>query len=144
MKRIIKYITLLCVGGAIYLGIETLYRGETHISMFLVGGLCFVAVGLINNIISWDMPFFVQMLIGMLIITGIEFVSGCILNLWLKLDVWSYANMPLNILGQICIPFMGIWFLLSAPAIIVDDYMRYWLFNEAKPHYTLFLWRKSQ
>lgn len=138
----IKYAILLCVGGLIYCGIELLFRGHTHPTMFFVGGLCFVCVGLINNIISWKMPMIIQMLIGAVIITTIEFVSGCIINLWWGLDVWSYADMPYNLLGQICLPFAGLWFLLALPAIVLDDYLRYWLFSEEQPVYnTLLRWR---
>lgn len=140
--RAVKYLILLCVGGLLYCGIELLFRGHTHPTMFFVGGLCFVCVGLINNIISWKMPMIIQMLIGAVIITTIEFVSGCIINLWWGLDVWSYADMPYNLLGQICLPFAGLWFLLALPAIVLDDYLRYWLFSEEQPvYYPLLRWR---
>lgn len=79
-----------------------------------------------------------QMLICSIIITAVEFTSGLILNVWLGLGIWDYSNMPFNILGQICLPFTLLWYVLSAPAIILDDYLRYWIFGEEKPHY---IWR---
>lgn len=47
-------------------------------------------------------------------------------------------SMPLNVLGQICLPFTLIWCILSLVAIILDDYIRFWFFNEEKPNYKLF------
>ena len=31
------------------------------------------------------------------------------------LDVWDYATQPLNLMGQVCIGFSALWFLLSVP-----------------------------
>ena len=31
-------------------------------------------------------------------------------------NVWDYSDMPLNLYGQICLPFTGLWFLLCIPA----------------------------
>lgn len=78
-----------------------------------------------------------QMLIGASIITILEFVTGIIVNIILEWNVWSYEGVPLNVLGQICLPFSIIWFFLSFFAIVLDDYLRYWLFKEEKPHYEL-------
>ncbi len=96
-----------------------------------------MAVGLINEVLSWETPFVIQCLIGGAIITAVEFITGCIINLWLKWDVWDYSNLPFNILGQICLPFFFIWVFLSAPAILFDDCIRYKL-GEEKPRYKLF------
>jgi len=49
-----------------------------------------------------------------------------------------YSALPFNILGQVCLPFMVIWFFLSLAAILLDDYMRYFIWNEEKPRYKLF------
>lgn len=49
----------------------------------------------------------------MVLITVIEFIIGIVFNIILKENVWDYSNMPLNIMGQICVPFSAIWFLLS-------------------------------
>ena len=94
-------------------------------------------LGLINEKYTWDVPLPIQMIIGTFIITLLEFITGCILNLWLGLDVWSYSDMPLNIMGQICLPYMILWFLLSPVCIITDDYIRYLFFDEEKPKYKL-------
>lgn len=100
--------------------------------------LCFILCGLLNEVMSWDTKMWTQMLICTVLITVVEFLSGIILNIWLGLGIWDYSNMPLNILGQICVPFSLLWYFLSAAAIILDDYLRYWFFGEEKPHY---IWR---
>ena len=75
------------------------------------------------------------MLIGACIVTFMEFISGYIINIKLGWQVWDYSNLPFNIMGQICLPFSIIWFFISLVAIVVDDYLRYWLFKEERPHY---------
>ena len=70
-------------------------------------------------------------------ITGVEFIFGCIFNISLGMNVWNYDNMPFNLFGQICLPFAFAWVALSAIAIVLDDYLRYWIFGEEKPHYKL-------
>lgn len=132
MKRFILFV----VGGAIYIVIEILWRGYTHWAMFLVGGLCFLLVGEINEVIPWEMAFWKQMLIGGAIVTIVELLSGIILNLVLGWHVWDYSNMPFNFLGQICLPFTLAWIGLSAVAIVLDDFLRYLWFDEEYPHYT--------
>lgn len=86
-------------GGASYFVIETLWRGYSHWLMFIIGGLSFVLIGLINEIFSWDIPIEIQSTIGGLIITGIEFITGLIANLYFHMGIWDYSTMPLNVMG---------------------------------------------
>lgn len=136
-KLAFKYLVLLLIGGMIYVLIELLFRGRSHFTMFILGGVCFVSVGLINEVLPWNTPFQLQMLLGGSMITVLEFISGCILNLYFGLGIWDYSDQPGNILGQICPLFSLLWVFLSGLAIVLDDYLRYRLFNEEKPHYTL-------
>ena len=99
----IKEAILAIIGGITYVIIELIWRGHSHISMF--------------------------------ILTACEFITGVIVNIWLGLGVWDYSTLPFNILGQICLPFSLLWIIISCLAIILDDYLRYWIFNEEKPHY---------
>ena len=138
MRQLVKYAVLMAIGGAIYYGIEILARGFSHWTMFLVGGLCFVIVGLINEITP-TMPFVHQMLLSAACITIIEFISGCVLNLYLGLNIWDYTDEFANVLGQICLKHTIYWFLLSAVAILLDDRIRYEFFGEEIPHYKLFV-----
>ncbi|MBS6876084.1 MAG: hypothetical protein KH214_03140 [Ruminococcus sp.] len=141
LKKLYKTMYLWAIGGLLYCLFELFFRGHTHWTMFAVGGFCFVMCGLLNEHIGWDMPFPLQMLIGCLIITGTELIAGIVLNMWLGLNIWDYSNMPLNLWGQICLPFSCLWFFLSGVAIVLDDELRYNMFGEEKPHY--YFWRKK-
>lgn len=135
MKAAFKCAVLGYIGGTVYCMIEIGFRGRTHWSMWIVGGLCFLLCGSVNEYFPWNMPLPEQMAICAAAITCIEFCSGVILNICLGLRVWDYSNIPMNLLGQICIPFTAAWFVLSGAAIVLDDYLRYWLFGEEKPRY---------
>ena len=135
MKRYHKEIVLWLIGGLLYRGIELTWRGNSHWTMLILGGLCFILLGRINEAIPWDMPLWQQMLIGTAIITGLEFITGHIVNLWFGWNVWDYSNVPFNVLGQICLPYILLWDPISLAGIILDDCLRYWLFKEEKPHY---------
>lgn len=134
-NNFIKYILLFFVGGYAYCGIEILSRGYSHISMLIAGGVCFILIGLLNENSPYRMSFVSQMVVSSVIITGVEFVTGLIVNVWLGLNVWDYSNLPYNVLGQICLLYVFIWFFLSPLAIISDDYLRYLLMGEKKPRY---------
>lgn len=136
MKYFLKYLVLLLIGGSIYCMIEVLARGFSHWTMFLVGSMCFILIGIINEITT-KMPLIRQMFLSAIIITVIEFVSGCILNLCLGWNIWDYSDEFGNILGQICVKHSIYWFLLSSIGIVLDDCIRYFLFGEEKPKYTI-------
>ena len=138
LKIITKYLFLGVIGSIIYMSLEILWRDYTHWTMGVLGGICFICLGLINEILSWETPLALQMLIGSTIITILEFITGCIVNLWLGWNVWDYSGLPLNLLGQICLPFSILWYFVSAIGIVVDDYIRYIYFDEERPRYKLF------
>lgn len=138
MRRIIKAIALWGIGGSLYIIIELLWRGYSHISMFILGGICFLYAGYQNEYTAWDRSLWQQVLKVDVFILCAEFIAGCVINLWLGMDVWDYSNVPCNLLGQVCLPYAILWLPLSLLAIVFDDYIRYWFFGEEKPHYKLF------
>ena len=105
LKSLKKYLFLLYFGGATYVTIELFGRGFSHWSMFFLGALCFLSYGLINEVIPWGMPLWLQMLIGAVITTILEFIVGYIVNIKLGWNVWDYAELPFNFKGQICPQF---------------------------------------
>ena len=113
-----------------------MWRGYSHITMFALGALCFVALGTINEEIPWELGMLWQMLIGAAVITILEFFTGVIVNITFGLGVWSYSELPLNFMGQISLYYSLAWVFLAGVGIVLDDYLRYWLFGEEKPHYT--------
>ena len=137
MKQILKQIFLYIIGGLIYLLIEILFRGHTHWTMFIVGGLCFTLIGLLNECPNPRLSLTCQGILGSVIITTIEFISGIIINIILKWNVWDYSNQPLNLLGQICLPFSLAWIFLAIIAVFVDDILRYIIFKEEIPKYKI-------
>lgn len=138
MKTSLKHIALFVTGGLIYNVLELLWRGWSHWTMFFLGGFCFIALGLINEIMPWTMSLWKQVAIGVCIIIILEFLTGCIVNLWLGWKIWDYSNLPGNILGQICPQYIILWTPVALAGIILDDWLRYWWWNEEKPHYYLF------
>ena len=134
-SKIKKYEILFFVGATIYVIIEKLYRGYSHWTMFLLGGICFIALGLINEVMPWDMPLLLQMFVGGVIITVLEFITGCVVNLWLGWNVWDYSELPFNLWGQISLFSSIVWVGLSLVAIVLDDYIRWKFFDEEKPRY---------
>lgn len=137
MNQAFKYAFLWFVGGIIYIGMEMAFRGRSHWTMFVLGGICFVILGLINQVIPWEMPLYQQVLIGDLIVTALEFITGCVANIWLCWGIWDYGHLPGNIMGQICPLFCLIWLPVCLAGIVLDDWLRYWLFGEERPHYKL-------
>ena len=139
IKKLGKAIILFLIFGLIYFIIETIWKGHlTHWSMFIVAGFAGVLIGGINEYIPWNMPFWQQCFIGMIIATIFEGCSGLILNVWLKLHIWDYSNSFLPFFyQQCCVPFCIAWLVLSGLCIIIDDYIRYKFFGEEKPHYIL-------
>ena len=136
---LLKMIILYAIGGIVYMLVEMLWRGYTHWSMGIVGGICFVLMGQINEFLSFDMYIEIQAIISAGIITIIEFIAGVILNLILKWDIWDYSMMPFNIMGQVCLLFTFLWMLLSIIGIYLDDFIRWVFFKEEKPHYKSWL-----
>lgn len=137
MKRVFKDLILFVIFGAIYFGLECIWKGAaTHWTMFVVGGLMGVLIGGINEKIGWDMPVFQQCTIGMGVAIFCEAAVGIVLNILLGLDVWHYTKMAF-FWNQCSLPFCVIWFVLGSICIFLDDWLRWKLFGEEKPHYKL-------
>ena len=119
----LKEFIIFIIFGLMYVTIELLYRGHTHYSMFIVGGICGVLIGLINDNTP-DMPLLPQCVLGAVIITIIELLTGLFLNVYLGLNVWDYSNQPFNFMGQICPQFCIIWCILSILVIRIDDWLK--------------------
>lgn len=106
---------LFFIGGGLYNLIEILWRGYTHWSMFLLGGLCFLLIGGIHTRLQ-KCSLFWRCTLCALTITAMEFLCGCLVNRVLHLGVWDYSAFPLNLLGQVCLLYTVLWGLLSVIA----------------------------
>lgn len=116
------------------MGVELIWRGWSHSSMFIMGGLCFLLIGLLNAQFP-TMPILLQMLLGTGIIVAAELYGGLVMNQWLGWAVWDYSPLPYNFRGQICLSFALLWFPVSGVAILADDWLRKRLFGDAIPVY---------
>lgn len=120
--RFRRFFILFGIGGLAYNLIEILWRGYSHWSMFLVGGSCFQLIGRIGKRLR-ERPAFVKGGACALAVTAVEYVSGCLFNLRLKLNVWDYSHLFGNLHGQICLLYSVLWGLLSLPAMSVYSYL---------------------
>lgn len=136
-KRLVKWLVLFCIGGILYLLIETAARGHSHWTMGIVGGICFLLIGAINEKIPRKTGLVYQMILGSLLVTGVEFCAGVLLNLVLGLGIWDYSHLPLNLLGQVCLIYSVFWMFLALAGILIDDWIRWRLFGQEKPRYRL-------
>ena len=101
--KIEKHLILFVLGGMGYFFLEVLVRGYSHYTMFLCGGACFLCIGLLNESVKIKMSFVSQMVLSTFIITGLELITGLIVNVWLGWDIWDYSDLPYNFKGQICL-----------------------------------------
>lgn len=114
MRNFFVFLFVALIGGFGYCTIEILWRGRTHYSMFFAGAIILSTFYYISKASSLN--FWLKCIIGMIIITGVELIFGIVFNIMLKENVWDYSGMPLNLLGQICVPFSLIWLVLSGVA----------------------------
>ena len=122
------------LGGLGYMALELLWRGWTHGSMFLLGGLCFVLIGNLDRLFQ-GMPLLFQSVLGAGIITLLELLTGLVLNVWLGLGVWDYSSLPYSFLGQISMTYFFLWIFVALGAVFLEDGLRRGLFGERSPHY---------
>ena len=133
MGRTGKYLCLIGIGGSLYYVFEQLFRGFSHWSMFLLGGICVLFIYLQGSKIGWDEPLWKQILRCDIFVVSMEFMTGIVVNCMWHMNVWDYTDMPFQILGQICLPFAIIFAGLCAVGIFLSSYLACYLFGEEKP-----------
>lgn len=128
MAVLIRYAFIYIFGGIGYGLLEILFRGYTHWTMCIAGGLCFLLIYLIA--VKSKESLWKKWIMSGAVITTVEFVTGSIVNIILDWNVWSYTHQTLNLMGQICILFSAIWVVLSIPAIWICHVIHKFLFND--------------
>ncbi len=131
----IKNIILWGTGGILYYYMEILFRGYSHISMIVCGGICFLLVGNMGNTILISKGNNIKsimciIIMGACIITAAELVTGLFVNVYLKMDVWDYSEIKYNFMGQICPLFSVLWGAVSLPCVYLSGVIRKIIFNE--------------
>ena len=109
-------IFLMTLGGALYGIIEILWRKYTHWSMVLTGGTCFAILYRIFKKIELC-SLWIKCITGSAVITLMEFLSGYLFNIKMKLKVWDYSKQPMNFRGQICPLYSFLWGILTIPIL---------------------------
>lgn len=109
-----EHTATFAIGALGYGCIEILWRGHTHWTMLLCGG---VALLLLRRISRTALPFFTQCALGSASITGLELSAGLVVNRALHWGVWDYSACWGNVLGQVCPLYSTLWFLLCIPVL---------------------------
>ena len=142
MKKFIGKVGLFLSCCFIYYMIEILFRGWSHWSMFVLTGFLGVfCIDSINNTLSFDCDYIVQILISTILCTIGEGISGIILNVWLQLNVWDYSKMTFGtfFFGQCNVLFCFAWMLIISIIIFYCDAYNYYILKiEPCPYYIIF------
>lgn len=112
---------IFLTGGTAYFGLELLWRGRSHVSMFAAGGLCLLLIGHLSEV-QPKLSLFWRVILGTGIITTVELGMGLLVNRSYR--VWDYRELPGNLWGQICPAFCLLWLPLSWLAIVVYERMK--------------------
>ena len=115
-----KYGLLFTVGGGAYVALELLWRGRSHSSMFLAGGVCFLLLGGLSRARP-RLPVWSRMTVGAMIITMVELASGLLVNR--QYTVWDYRDQWGNFCGQICPVFTALWIPVAALAMRAYEWL---------------------
>ena len=130
-------------GGTVYFLLEVAYKTATghpeRISwtMLALAVILCIPVERCGYQLPWETPLWLQAAVCAALVTLVEFCAGCVLNLWLGLDIWDYSDIPFNLLGQICLPFSLVWWVLCFLVIVVLDWIRYAVIGGDKPTYSI-------
>ena len=119
------------LGAAAYPCLEIAFRGYSHWTMSLAGGLCFALLYAMEATMP-DLPFWKKAAAGALTITAVELTIGAVVNLWLGWAVWDYSNLRFHFLGQVSLTFVAIWYALSCLFFTVANLARRMCSNHGK------------
>ena len=109
-----KEMAFFALGGSVYVGLELLWRGRSHISMYGAGGLSFLLLGKLGE---KKLPLPLRAAAGAGVITAVELGTGLIVNRDYR--IWDYQQRRGNFLGQICPDYCALWVPLSLAAMEV-------------------------
>ena len=111
-ERAAVRIPLKCLFGGVGYGlVEVLWRGHTHPSMVVTGGLCFAMICAVNGRLA-HRPLLLRSIACTAGVTFTEFCVGMLVNRVLRMRVWDYSDKWLHLFGQICPLYTAFWFML--------------------------------
>ena len=118
--ELLRFAIFFAVGGVGYAIIELIWRGRTHPTMIVAGGLCFVLFSIIAQLLDGK-PLIFKALLGAVCVTSVELIFGVVFNMALGMGVWDYSEAPYNFLGQICLLYSLYWVALGLVFIPLAD-----------------------
>ena len=112
----LEHLCLFALGGAGYVGVELVWRGFSHWTMFLAGGLALC-------LLAWlearpRLPLLPGAALGALGVTGIELAAGLWCARVLHTAVWDYSAEWADLAGLICPKYSLYWFVLCLWALL--------------------------
>ena len=135
MKRLSEYLFIWALGGTLYYTFEMFFRGFSHWTMFVLGGICAVFCVWQGLVLKWREPLWIQIIRCTIFVIAGEFITGIVVNKWLRWQVWDYTDQPFQLFGQICAPFAIIFSGLCALGIIGGGYFVHLIYGEEKPDF---------
>ena len=114
--KILKHTILFYIGGMAYMFLEFAWRGRSHGTMFLLGGVCFLVLGQLSRRLPVK-NVIVKGIAGAAAVTALELVTGLTVNR--DYGIWDYRQMPFHFQGQICLPYSLLWIPVCLGAMAV-------------------------
>ena len=133
-----EVLTVYAIGSIGYRMIEVLWRGRTHWTMGICGGVCLLFI-YVSELVHRRRRLAVRALISTVWVTAVEFFSGLLINRVFRLGVWDYSGMRFNLCGQISLIYSILWYFLCIPAHLLCRIIRRRVFGAlptAKRHFT--------
>ncbi len=112
--KIWKQAVLFYLGGMAYFFLEFAWRGRSHGSMFVLGGLCFMLIGQLDRLLS-RLQLAWKVVLAAALVTALELATGLLVNR--DYSVWDYRRLPYQFLGQISLVYSLLWMPVSLAAI---------------------------
>ncbi|WP_195276413.1 putative ABC transporter permease [Anaerotruncus rubiinfantis] len=123
MTKLKEYAAVCTVGSMGYSLIEIVWRGFTHWTMAVTGGIGFLLLYL-TNLRMTGKTLLSRCAAGCAVLTSVEFLAGCIVNKLFGLQVWDYSKEQGNLMGQVCPLYAILWFLLCVPVMPLANAIR--------------------
>lgn len=134
-KRLIQIFFIGCFSGEVYTTLEVMFRGRTHITMYILAFIVGIFIFLVNNtLFEFDTDFLIQVFSCTGFATLMELIFGLTFNQ--DHSIWDYTGMFLNYKGQICLLFTIIWIIICGLSLILLDWIDWHIFKTTeKPYY---------
>ena len=112
----LERMSIFLLGGGGYLAIELAWRGTSHWTMFLAGGICLC---FLQWLAARRLALPLAAGAGAMGTSTLEVLIGLLCRDFLHVAVWDYSNEWGNLAGLICPRYCFYWFVLCGWVILV-------------------------